>query len=126
MCDTFYMQQWGFLFRRQFGLPEAVEWDNMTRKIDGITISPHEDRISWELDSYDCFSTSLIYLRLSQGVAVTHFTEAWRTKVPPKVKHMGLPNKTCVLCGGARRIVDHIFFACLLARFMWARVRKIF
>jgi hypothetical protein len=38
---------WRLHFRRQFGLAEAVEWENLCREIQDLPISPDEDQIGW-------------------------------------------------------------------------------
>jgi hypothetical protein len=95
-----------------------------------------EDIISWRLDTLGTYSTNFMYLRLSQGRAVLHFKDVWRTRVPPKItvplatdpreqvaKRQDPSDGNCALC---REIDDcsHIFFGCSLAKFMWARVRE--
>jgi hypothetical protein len=84
--DAFHGVEWVLTFWRTFGIPEAVEWDNLTRELDGVHFSTLEDRVSWLLDPSGRFTTSLIYGRLSQGAAVSHFDEIWRTKVLPRVR----------------------------------------
>jgi hypothetical protein len=78
--------EWGILFRRPFGLPESVEWDNLTRELDGVVLSPVVDVISWSLEPLGRFSMSSIYLLLSRGAAVSHFKEVWYARVPPRVR----------------------------------------
>jgi hypothetical protein len=64
---AFQGEEWGIVFRRSFGLPEAVEWDNLTRELDGVRLTPEVDRVSWTLDPSGVFTTSSIYGKMSQG-----------------------------------------------------------
>jgi hypothetical protein len=136
-------QGWGILFRRPLGVAETIEWENLTRELDGVVISDSQDGITWNLEQSGVFSTRSMYLRLSQGAEVSHFDDVWRTKVPPRVriflwqlirgrlpcseqvaKRMGPSNGTCAWCGEVEDC-DHIFFKCAIARFMWAGVREL-
>jgi hypothetical protein len=135
--------EWGILFRHPFGLPELVEWDNLTRELDGVVLSPSADVITWRLEPSGQFSTSSLYLLLSRGAIVSHFKEVWHARVPPRVrvflwqlirgklpcseqvaKRLGPSNGECALCD-ALEDCNHIFFSCSLARFMWAGVREV-
>jgi hypothetical protein len=77
---------WELAFRRRFGLAEAVEWDNLCRDVAGWQPANEEDKLSWSLEPSGDFTSKSVYLGLTQGAAVTCFKEAWRTRVPPKVK----------------------------------------
>jgi hypothetical protein len=141
--DAFQGEEWGIVFRRSFGLPEAVDWDNLTRELDGVRLTPVVDRVSWMLDPSRVFTTSSIYGKMSQGAAVSHFDELWCTKVPPRVriflwqlirgrlpcceqvaKRRGPSDGNCALCGEIEDC-NHIFFSCPVAKFMWAGVREL-
>jgi hypothetical protein len=134
---------WRLRFRRPFSLAEAVEWENLTRELDFTQASEGDDLISWHLEPSAEFSTKSIYCRLSQGAAVTHFRDVWRTRVPPRIrvflwqllwgklpcslqvaKRRGPSNGLCSLCGEPEDC-DHIVFKCSLARFLWAGVREL-
>jgi hypothetical protein len=78
--------EWRLRFRRQFGLAEAVEWDNLCREVWGLPWELEEDVVSWALEPSGVFSTNSIYARLSQGMVITSFKEVWLTKVPAKIK----------------------------------------
>jgi hypothetical protein len=138
-----HLDGWRLRFRRTFGLPEAVEWENLCRVFDLCSFSPEEDEIKWALEPSGGFSTSSIYMRLSQGAVVTHFKDVWRMKVPPRIrvflwqlirgrlpsceqvaKRHGPSDGRCAFCGEIEDC-NHIFFSCHLARFMWAGVREL-
>jgi hypothetical protein len=134
---------WRLQFRRPFSLAETVEWDNLTRELDFTQASAEDDLVSWRLEASGDFTAKSLYCRLSQGAAVTHFREVWRTRVPPRIrvflwqllwgklpcslqvaKRKGPSNGLCALCGEPEDC-DHIFFKCALARFLWAGVREL-
>lgn len=150
-CDNQYAtvagvrstEGWRIRFRRPFGLDESVEWDNLCRIFDLHPISTGGDEVSWVLESSGQFSTNSIYHKLTQGAAVAHFKQVWKTKVPPKfrvslwlllrgrlpagdqlAKRRGPSDGSCALCGEWEDC-DHIFFKCHLAKFMWAGVREL-
>jgi hypothetical protein len=63
-----------------------VEWDNHTRELDFTQASVEDDLVSWRLEASGDFTAKSLYCRLSQGAAVTHFREVWRTRVPPRIR----------------------------------------
>ena len=134
---------WHISFRRSFGLAETVEWDNLCRVFDLHPVQVGQDVISWSLEASGGFSSHSLYLKMSQGAAVTHFKEVWRTRVPPKIKvflwqlirgklpsgaqlakRNGPSDGSCALCGEWEDC-NHIFFSCHLAKFLWAGVREL-
>jgi hypothetical protein len=134
---------WRLHFQRQFGLTEAVEWENLCRELHDLPTSFDEDLIGWKLEASSQYSTNSMYRSLAGGMTVTHFKDVWKTRVPPKIKvflwqliggklpcseqvakRQGPLNGCCTLC---REVEDcnHIFFACHMAQFMWAGIREI-
>jgi hypothetical protein len=49
--------EWRVHFRRNFGLPELVEWDNLCREVQGLPVGEGADAISWSLEPSGVFST---------------------------------------------------------------------
>jgi hypothetical protein len=45
-----HLEGWRIRIRRTFGLPEAVEWENLCRVFDLCTFSVEEDEVSWALE----------------------------------------------------------------------------
>jgi hypothetical protein len=78
--------EWHVHFRRNFGLPELVEWDNLCQEVQGLPVGEGADAVSWSLEPSGVFSTRSLYSALSQGASVTRFKEVWRARVPPKIK----------------------------------------
>src|SRR4051794_35846407 len=67
--------QWRLRFRRQLGLAEMVEWDNICRELPLLPAPDQPDSVSWSLEPSGVFSTRSVYLGLSQGAAVTCFKD---------------------------------------------------
>jgi hypothetical protein len=135
--------EWRILFRRQLGLNELVEWENLCREVPGLPVEDEDDAMSWTLEPSGRYLTRSMYLSLSRGATVTYFKEVWRARVPPKIKiflwqlirnrlpsceqvakRMGPSNGRCALCGDMEDC-NHIFFTCPMSRFMWAGIRDI-
>jgi hypothetical protein len=135
--------EWKVEFRRPFGTAEAVEWDNLCREAMGWLPGVEEDTVSWSIDASGTFTAKSVYLALTQGASVTCFKEAWRTRVPPKIRVFlwqlirgRLPScdqvakrhrpsdGRCALCQEVEDC-NHIFFSCPIARMMWAGVREL-
>jgi hypothetical protein len=77
--------EWRILFHRQLGLLELVEWDNLCREVQGLLVEEEDDDVSWSLEPSGLYSTSSMYMCLSQGATVTYFKKVWKTRVPPKI-----------------------------------------
>jgi hypothetical protein len=84
-----------------------------------------------------------MYAKLSQGALVAHFKDVWDAKLPLKFKFFTwqlvlnrLPTRSliaarfgpssgrCALCDAVED-VNHIFFTCSLAKFMWSVIRQL-
>ncbi|KAK1696201.1 hypothetical protein QYE76_012898 [Lolium multiflorum] len=119
-------------FRRTFGTTEVVEWENLCRIFDLHPFSEGEDEVSWALEPSGIFSTRSIYGRMSQGAAVTHFREVWKTRVPPRIRVFswqligassrrecrllrGTDQRQWACAFGEEEDCNHIFFSCHLA-----------
>jgi hypothetical protein len=77
---------WRIRFRRQFGLAEEVEWDNLIKEIQGVVPSEEEDCISWSSEASGAYSAKSMYAWLSLLAAVTYFKEVWHLRIPPRIK----------------------------------------
>jgi hypothetical protein len=135
--------EWRIGFRRQLGMAERVEWDNLCREVHALFPSTQEDIVTWSLEPSGRFTTNSTYLHLSRGATTTCFKEVWRTRVPPRIKvflwqlirnrlpssaqvakRRGPSDGLCSLCHEPEDC-NHIFFLCPMARFMWAGVREL-
>jgi hypothetical protein len=80
------VEGWLLHFLRPFGPAKMVEWDNLMRELHLSVPSKDDDVISWRIEASKGYSTRSMYLRISQGAAITHFKEVLRTRVPPMIK----------------------------------------
>jgi hypothetical protein len=134
---------WHLHFRRQFGLAEAVEWENLCRENQELPSSPEDDQTGWRLEPSGQYSTIFMYRSLARVLAVTFCKDVWKMRIPPKIriflwqliwgklpcseqvaKRRGPSNGLCTLCGETEDC-DHIFFPCHMAQFMWVGIREI-
>jgi hypothetical protein len=111
--------------------------------IESTTLGQGQDKISWGLDPSGEFTVNSMYNKLSQGASVAHFKDLWVAKLPLKIKifswqlalgrlpsseliasRHGPASGRCALCNRPED-VNHIFFSCSPARFMWSVVRQL-
>ncbi|RCV24309.1 hypothetical protein SETIT_5G074300v2 [Setaria italica] len=52
-------------FRRNFGIREEIEWENLTNLIGNITLSETSDTVRWALEKSGDFSTPSLYTELT-------------------------------------------------------------
>lgn len=130
-------------FRRSLSLGEATQWDELVDLIKEIKPVRGADRVSWALEKSGHFSTKSMYRMLAhRGVINYRMRMIWKCKVPLKVKvflWQTVQNKLqtaanlkernwkgshkCVVCG-ENETEDHIFFSCILAKFIWQAIRE--
>jgi hypothetical protein len=67
-------------------MAEMVEWDNLTREIEGYAPFEEVDGVSWSLEASGAYSARSLYVCLSQGAEATHFKEVWSLRVPHRIK----------------------------------------
>ena len=113
------------------------------REIEHVSLSGEADSISWALEPSGRFSVRSLYRKLCTGTPTTQFSFLWSLKVPLKIRiflwqlarkrlpsndniHLrhGPSNGLCALCGEGED-TNHIFFKCVLAKFMWSAVREL-
>jgi hypothetical protein len=51
-------------FRRNFGDKEIEEREELTKMVDGVTLSQEKDRVAWVYEKIELFSTASIYKEL--------------------------------------------------------------
>jgi hypothetical protein len=134
----------GVRFRRSFDAELRREWLELRAVIDSTQLGVGPDVVRWTLDPSGVFTVKSMYSKLSQGATIAHFKDVWEAKLPLKVKIFTwqlvinrLPTRSliaarhgpstgrCALCV-AIEDVNHIFFTCSLAKFMWSVVRQLF
>lgn len=134
---------WDISFRRTFSLQEQVEWDNLLRELHHVVLTEGRDEFTWTLEPSGRFSTKSLYLKLCEGSPMRHYAVIWKIAAPLKIRiflwqltrkrlptrlliqrRQGPSSGRCALCD-AQEDVNHIFFECTLARFMWSVVREL-
>ena len=135
---------WMIHFRRNFGDEELTQWTALWDEIKDLSPTLEQDKVSWALESAGKFSVASLYRRFIQADRPTLLAFFWEIRVPLKIKNFlwqlarnrlptreqiqkkqGPSDGKCVLCGETESS-NHIFFSCLLARFMWSGVRTMF
>jgi hypothetical protein len=75
-------------FRRNFCREEILEWEELERELERITLFDREDFIRWALSANGQFSTSSLYMHCSfPGVVDIRMEELWKSKLPLKIKN---------------------------------------
>ncbi|KAE8779659.1 ABC transporter G family member 37 [Hordeum vulgare] len=131
-------------FRRTFGPPDVVSWDEMLECIALHTpgVDSVSDRISWRLELSGHFSTRSLYQDIAPSTTPDAITVVWAIKLPLKtriflwqwirgrvpsglevLKHNGPGDGLCPLCETVEDS-SHIFFACAMAQFLWSCFRE--
>jgi hypothetical protein len=132
---------WRIFFRRSFGEEEVALWVQLVQELEEVVPAEGRDKVSWNLESSGRFSVKSLYNMLSQGPAAPFSNAIWKNRFPTKIKiflwqmargrlpsndqilkRRGPSDGLCALCGLPEN-VDHIFFRCVLAKFVWAGIR---
>jgi hypothetical protein len=121
-----------------------LEWEELERELEQVSLSDREDSINWVLSPNGQFSTSSLYKHCSfSGVVDVRMEELWSSKLPLKIKNFlwlvfreriqtvdNLKKKRwkgeekCMFCLECE-FVDHLLFGCYLAVYVWAMVRDV-
>jgi hypothetical protein len=128
---------WNIRLRRSLGPTQVMQWQSLVALLESYQLEEASDRISWKLDASGVYTTRSMYAAMCQDQAVVCSKLIWQAQVPKKIKIFtwqllkgrlpssdniclrgGPSNGMCVLCG-TEEDVDHIFFKCVLALFMW-------
>jgi hypothetical protein len=133
----------GIRFRRTFSQLASEEWRLLQSLIHDTSLGQGQDKISWGLRPSGEYTVNFMYNKLSQGASVAHFKDLWAAKLPLKIKifswqlalgrllsskliasRHGSASGRCAL-GNLPESVNHIFFSCSPALFMWSVVRQL-
>jgi hypothetical protein len=135
---------WRIPFRRSLDQNDLQNWRELCNLVEDIDLPNAPDSISWHLDSSGKFSTRSLYLEMCKKPKVPLTKYLWNCDIPLKIKiftwqltrgrlpsndqillRLGPSEGDCSLCGDIEH-VDHIFFQCPLAQFLWSGVREMF
>jgi hypothetical protein len=134
---------WDIPLRRELGRLEHRELMDIRRELQTVGLRAGQDAIRWALEPSGEFSVRSLYLRLCQGTPRKHYGVLWRIAVPLKIRiflwqlvrkrlpsndnirrRRGPSSGRCALCGEMED-TNHIFFTCVLAKFLWSAVREL-
>jgi hypothetical protein len=126
----------GLRFRRAHVGVRREQWMGLCNLCANIVLSNEPDRLSWKLTGTGVFTVKSMYQAL-QNYGVVPYKFMWKIKIPMRVKTFlwlilkksiltrdvllhrgGSCPKNCLFCG-SNETIDHLFFACPLARYVW-------
>jgi mannosylglycoprotein endo-beta-mannosidase len=144
MAQAYSEEGWRILFRRALDQGDLQAWSELSALVEDIELEDVPTTISWSLNPSGQFSTKSLYLSLCKAPEVPITKLIWKCQLPLKLKiftwqllkgrlpssdHIhawgGASDGKRVLCGKPED-VDHIFFQCHLAEFLWSGVRAMF
>jgi hypothetical protein len=113
----------------------------LVQELEEVVPGEGRDKVLWKLEASGHFSVKSLYNTLIKGPASPFGPAIWKTTIPTKIKiflwqlsrgrlpsndqilkRRGPSDGLCALCGLPEN-VDHIFFRCDLALFVWAGIR---
>jgi hypothetical protein len=71
VAEIFQDNTFRVTFCRELGFGERVEWDNLSRLVEGLTLSEPRDLISWSLEPSGSFSVRSLYKRMCEGIPIS-------------------------------------------------------
>jgi hypothetical protein len=135
---------WRITFRRNLTQEDLASWQQLCGLVEDIDLEDVPTSISWRLEQSGKFSTRSLYLALCKKPEVPLTKFIWDNHLPLKIKIFtwqlsrgrlpcndqihargGCADGLCALCGQVET-VDHLFFQCPLACFLWSGVRDQF
>jgi hypothetical protein len=144
IAQAYSEEGWRIPFRRSLDQNDLQAWRNLCNIVEEIDLANGPDSISWHLDPSGTYSTRSFYLELCKKPEVSLTKYLWDCSIPLKIKiftwqlargrlpsndqiliRLGPSDGRCALCGDIEH-VDHIFFQCPLAQFLWSGVRDMF
>lgn len=116
-----------------------VEYVELWRKIQAITLSQDTDKLSWKCTSSDVYSASSCYRALFHGSTIApSWRLIWKNWAPTNAKiflwlaslnrcwtadrrarHGLTHDPICKLCCQADETLDHLLTGCVLSRMAW-------
>ena len=120
-----------------------MHWTQLMRSLVGVTLRDEAYRLRWNVTSSGHFSVKSFYLAMQLSNLVP-YKFLWKVKIPLRVKTFlwlvlrksiltrdvllhrgGRCEAKCLFCG-KNESIDHLFFLCPLARYIWNVVSSSF
>jgi hypothetical protein len=117
------------------------QWMDLVAHLVHVRLNTASDTFRWDLSADGSFSVHSMYKGLITNVNVAWHKDIWKAKMPLKIKifmwylHSGVlvtkdnllkcnwkGNAKCSFCT-QNETIDHLFFHCQLAKFIWRLVR---
>jgi hypothetical protein len=137
--------QWVVEFRRSLSINEYNRWLDLLGELQAVELNSNLDSVIWALESNKRFSTKSLYRFLTDcGVASKMAVYIWKAKLPLKIKVFlwqifnnklqvaqilikrgWKGSRDCCVCGKSKS-VEHIFFKCHIAKFVWSMIEEVF
>ena len=131
-------EEWTIPFCRPLGACDIPVWEALMDRLDSVHLFAATDTPVWELEKSGKYSTKSMYQFLShRGVINKRLKKLWACRLPMKLKvflwlavHGRLQtgaalkqkkwkgSANCHICGEVES-VDHIFFRCVVAHFVY-------
>ena len=127
-------------FRRLLQGQNLILWYELVNKIANVQLNDNKDRFRWNITSNGLFTVQSMYRSLLNNNAISGHRVIWQIKVPLKIKvflwylskgvtltkdNLAKRNwngsKLCSFCGH-NETIQHLFFDCQYARFLWRMV----
>ncbi|KAG8072286.1 hypothetical protein GUJ93_ZPchr0006g43351 [Zizania palustris] len=141
VCDNYDDGVWKIELKRSLTQEDMVEWDGLNSLLDGVVLGDEMDEMVWCFGKSGFRSNHIYRLLVFGGVKDIGPVNLWKSWTPLKIKiflwllfkgripvgftlqKMGWRgDPRCKLCG-ANEDMDHIFFRCQMAQFVWCFVR---
>jgi hypothetical protein len=138
-------EDWSMEFQRPLLAEDLNMWEELQADLQEQVLRPERDVVLWSLDSSKNFTVNSLYkFRTDGGVRNNVLKTIWKCGLPLKIKiflwqlynrkvqaatvlkERGWKGSSrCVLCQD-KESIDHIFFRCVLSKFLWKCWNQIF
>jgi hypothetical protein len=137
VAEVFSSRPLNITFHRSLVAENLLAWHELVGKLMDIQLIDRSDSFKWSLNHNGQFSVSSMYHAFLDTNVVPNNSYLWKIKVPLKirvllwllcreailtkdnlVKRNWNENVMCSFCNNLE-IVQHLFFDCTLARFLW-------
>ena len=142
VCEGLEQHAWIRDIHGTLGIPEALEYIHLWRKLQGVALTTTPDKISWRWTSNGIYSAKSCYHALFHGSTTPpSWKLLWRSWAPLNTKFFlwlasldrcwtaerrarhGLTlDAACVLCHQETESIDHLLAGCVFARVTWHEI----